>query len=95
MLSKEVYKTLEVANILGVNKNTVMNQIKKNKLCATKIGSQYRITRQALEEYLEIRANNYKTDREMHLENENNELNKKVNKLQDVITTIKDEILKV
>jgi len=49
---EEVYTVEEVAETLKFNVRTVQGWIKKGKLKATKIGSDYRITETAVKEFL-------------------------------------------
>ena len=50
--SVKVYTIREVAMLLKLHYHTVNNLIKKGELEAIKIGNQYRITEEALQEYL-------------------------------------------
>lgn len=54
MAKKEynVYSLTEVIEILGVTRRTLYNWIKDGKIKAIKAGQQWRITQEALEEFL-------------------------------------------
>ncbi len=47
------YTVEEVAKILRVNERTVRNLIEAGELRATRVGRQYRISEEALQEYIE------------------------------------------
>lgn len=66
----KVYTVQQVAKILQVCNDTVKNEIKRNNLKGIKVGTEWRIPEQNLEEYLQVIANNYKTERELRLEKE-------------------------
>lgn len=51
----EVYTTREAGRVLGLTSYGVRNAIKLGQLKAEKFGTNYAITREALEEYLEFR----------------------------------------
>lgn len=55
MAKKEinVYSLSEVIEILGVTRRTLYNWIKDGKIKAIKAGQQWRITQEALEEFLQ------------------------------------------
>ncbi len=48
----KVYTLKEVADILGYNRQTLYNNIRKGKLKATKCGKEYRITEEQLQDIL-------------------------------------------
>jgi excisionase family DNA binding protein len=56
LLKSEWYKTGEIADMLGVSRQTVINWIKKGWLKAFKVGKSYRITKEDFEDFLR-RAN--------------------------------------
>lgn len=89
----EAYKTSEVANILKVNIETVKNEINRGKLTAFKVGSEWRISFQALQEYMNLPKNNFKSIREIELEKENKDLKAKVERLEKTISNIKNSLL--
>ena len=89
----KVYKIAEVADIVQSHPETVKNEIKRNRLQCFKVGSEYRITEQALEDYLGVIANNYKTQREVELEKENVKLKQKLGMYEGTISSIKNNIL--
>lgn len=45
----KLYTLQEVADILGYNRQTLYNNIRKGKLTATKCGKEYRITEEQLQ----------------------------------------------
>jgi len=52
LLNSEFYKTGEVAKMLGVSRQAVLDWIKKGQLRAFKVGRSYRIPKADLEEFL-------------------------------------------
>lgn len=48
----KVYKIDEVAEMLKVTRRTIYNYVKSNQLKAMKMGREWRITHQAIEEFL-------------------------------------------
>ncbi len=48
----KLYTLQEVADILGYNRQTLYNNIRKGKLKATKCGKEYRITEEQLQDIL-------------------------------------------
>ena len=52
----KVYGTKEVAEMLKINKRTVLNEINRGNLKAKKIGNKYRITEKAIQEYMNIKG---------------------------------------
>lgn len=48
----KLYTLQEVADILGYNRQTLYNNIRKGKLTATKCGKEYRITEEQLQDIL-------------------------------------------
>ena len=46
------YKIDELAELMGFTGKFIRNQIKEKKLSAVKIGSEYRITQEQLDEYI-------------------------------------------
>lgn len=49
----KLYTLQEVADILGYNRQTLYNNIRKGKLTATKCGKEYRITEEQLQDILQ------------------------------------------
>lgn len=76
------YTVPEVSNLLKIHPDTVKNEIKRNKLKGFKVGTDWRITEQALEDYMGVVANNYKTEAEARLESENKALKKQLEDAQ-------------
>lgn len=74
----KVYKVPEAAEILQVNQSTVKAEISRGRLKAFKVGTDWRISEQALEEYTGVVLNNYKTENELRLEEENEKLRKQL-----------------
>lgn len=54
---EKIFTTSEAGGILSVKRHCLLRLIKNNKLCAFKIGKQYRITKEAIEEYIEENSN--------------------------------------
>jgi len=50
----------EVKQILGIGRNSVYRLLKENKIKNFKIGTNYKIPKKALEEYIESQINNEK-----------------------------------
>jgi excisionase family DNA binding protein len=53
MPNKITYTVEEVSEILGIKRRTVNDYIKKGKIKALKIGREFRIPREYLEEYMD------------------------------------------
>ena len=49
------YTLNEVAEILKVTRRTIYNYVKAGKIPATKVGHQWRVTEQALKEFLQVK----------------------------------------
>lgn len=49
------YTLAEVAEILKVTRRTVYSYVKDGKIPATKVGRQWRVTEQALKEFLQVK----------------------------------------
>ncbi|QXE19979.1 helix-turn-helix domain-containing protein [Clostridium sp. 001] len=78
----KAYKLSEVANILQVTTRTVTNEINRNKLKCFYVGSDRRVSEQQLCEYMKIVKNDYKTEEEVILEKENNQLKEQLKTAQ-------------
>ena len=52
-----VYTLKEVAEILKVSRQTIYNYLKAGRLKATKIGKEYRVTKEDLEEFIRHGSN--------------------------------------
>lgn len=78
----KVYKVVETAEILKVTVQTVKAEINRGHLQAFKVGTEWRISEKALESYTKTVLNNYKTESEIRLEKENNELKKQLESFQ-------------
>ncbi len=48
----QVYNVIEVVKLLGLNKQTIRKFIKEGKLKASKVGTHYVITDEAIKEFL-------------------------------------------
>lgn len=57
-MNEELYTPQEVADLLKIKKNTVYEMIKRGDLKCRKIGKQFRIRKDELEEYLNLANNN-------------------------------------
>lgn len=51
----KTYKLDEVAQVLKVTRRTIYNYVKDGKLPAVKVGSQWRVTDQALRDFLSLK----------------------------------------
>ena len=55
MAELTTYTLTEIADILKVSQKTVYRYVRDGKIPATKVGRQWRITEQALKEYLKVK----------------------------------------
>lgn len=90
----KVYKVKEVADILQIHFNTVKSEINKGRLHGVKVGSEWRITETALAEYLDVIANDYKTENEVKLEKENIQLKSEIDKYKNIVYGINSMLIK-
>lgn len=81
----KTYKTGEVAKILNVAALTVRNEIEKGSLKAFKVGTEYRITEEVLNQYMGI----VEKDKEKAWEVEKNELLSKIESLEQKLKDIR------
>lgn len=91
----KVYTISQVAEVLQVCNETVKNEIKRNKLKALKVGTEWRIPGQNLDDYLQVIANNYKTNRELELEKELGKVKKENELLKSIVANNLAECSKV
>ncbi len=89
----KAYTIQQAAEILQVCPGTVKNEIKRNHLKGIKVGTEWRISEQALADYMGLVANNYKTELEAKLEAENERLKRELTRMQDKLLKIKSELL--
>ncbi|MDT8717629.1 helix-turn-helix domain-containing protein [Clostridium sp. 19966] len=89
----KVYKISDVAEILQVCDTTVKNEIRRNKLKAHKVGTDWRIPEQFLHDYLGVIANDGLTEKEAQLTKENAKLKNKILRLEGVINSIKSDLI--
>lgn len=91
----KAYSTQEAGEILSVCKETVVREIKSNRIKAFKVGKDWRIHESRLMEYMDVVANNYKTKKEVELEQKVKELEKENNKLKNVIVKISTAVVEI
>lgn len=77
----KIYTSGEVSKIIGTSTVTVRNEIERGNLIAFKVGTDYRITQERLDQYMGI-------DRSWEKEKEG--LRKKLEEKEQLIETIKD-----
>lgn len=53
MSETKFYTIREVAKILRVNERTVLNEIDRGELRATRVGRQWRVSQEALDDYIQ------------------------------------------
>ncbi len=82
------YKTSEVSLILDCTIATVKSEIQKGRLKAFKVGAEYRISEQSLEDYMGVIVNGYKTENEIKLEEENAKLREQLEKSHKKLLSI-------
>ncbi len=58
----DVYTLEELTNILQVTRRSLYNWIKDGKLKAFRVGRQWRVTKQSLNDFMEASKNDYKGD---------------------------------
>lgn len=54
MTIEKLYGAEEIAEVLSINKQTVLRFIREGKIKALKVGREYRIQKSALQEYLKL-----------------------------------------
>jgi excisionase family DNA binding protein len=91
----KAYSTQEAGEILSVCKETVVREIKNNRIKAFKVGKDWRIHESRLMEYMDVVANNYKTKKEVELEQKLKELEKENNKLKNVLVKISTAVVEI
>ncbi|WP_286904424.1 helix-turn-helix domain-containing protein [Clostridium sp. UBA1652] len=91
----KAYSTHEAAEILSVCKDTVVREIDKKRIKAFKVGRDWRIHESSLMEYMDVVANNYKTKKEVELEQKLKELEKENNKLKNVLVKISTAVVEI
>lgn len=91
----KAYKIAEVAEMLQVDPRTVKREIERGNLKARKVGSDYRVPELNLVEYMQLVHNNYKSEREVQLEQEVEQLKKKLEERERFISSIKDGLLRL
>lgn len=89
----KAYTVQQAAEILQVCPDTVKNEIRRNRLKGIKVGSEWRISEQALADYMGLVANNYKTELEAKLEAENERLKRELARIQDKLLKIRNELI--
>lgn len=91
----KAYSTQEAGEILSVCKETVVREIKNNRIKAFKVGKDWRIHESRLMEYMDVVANNYKTKKEVELEQKLKELERENNKLKNVLVKISTAVVEI
>lgn len=91
----KAYSTQEAGEILSVCKETVVREIKNNRIKAFKVGKDWRIHESRLMEYMDVVVNNYKTKKEVELEQKVKELEKENNKLKNVLVKISTAVVEI
>lgn len=81
----KAYKTGEVAKLLNVTPLTVRNEIEKGNLKAFKVGTEYRITEEALNEYMGILPKDNMEEKLILMEKELNKYKLMLKNIREVI----------
>lgn len=84
----KIYTTGEVSKIIGTSTVTVRNEIERGNLIAFKVGTDYRITQERLDQYMGIDLS-WEKEKEMLL-TKMNELEEKISKYTDLARQIAD-----
>ncbi len=92
-MNPRIYTVKEFAEILGVSDATIRNEIDRGKLHCFKVGNESRFTQHHVDSYMNIK-NFGKTQRELELEQEKEELLKAIENKDKVIESIKNVLLK-
>lgn len=81
----KAYKTGEVAKLLNVTPLTVRNEIEKGNIRAFKVGTEYRITEEALNEYMGILPKDNMEEKLILMEKELNKYKLMLKNIREVI----------
>lgn len=81
----KAYKTGEVAKILNVTPLTVRNEIEKGNIRAFKVGTEYRITEESLNEYMGILPKDNMEEKLILMEKELNKYKLMLKHIREVI----------
>lgn len=91
-MQPQIYTVKELAKILGVSDVTVRNEIDRGKLPCFRVGNEARFTQHHVDTYMNIK-NFGKTQRELELEEEKEELLEVIKSKDRLIDNIKNLIL--
>ena len=86
------YKAKTVASMLEADHQTVKREIERGRLKAFKVGAEWRITEEALADYMHLVKNNFKTEHEIELEKENEKLKQKIKAITEAIERFKQDL---
>jgi excisionase family DNA binding protein len=92
---EKVYTVIQTAEALNVGKKAVYELISQNKLKAVRVGRSLRIPQECINEYMNLTAFNLKTQRELELEIEIQELRQEIVKKDKFIDTVKINLIKL
>lgn len=92
-MNPKIYTVKEVAELFGVSTATILREVKRGNLRSFTVGNENRFTQYHIDEYTQIK-NLGKTQRELDLEREKNELLEVIKAKDQVIDNIKNLILK-
>lgn len=92
-MNPKIYTVKEVAELFGVSTATILREVKRGNLRSFTVGNENRFTQYHIDEYTQIK-NLGKTQRELDLEREKEELLEVIKAKDEVIDNIKNLILK-
>lgn len=92
-MNPKIYTVKEVAELFNVSTATILREIKRQNLRCFTVGNESRFTQYHLDEYTNIKDFG-KTQREMDLEKEKEELLEVIKAKDQVIENIKNVILR-
>lgn len=92
-MNLRIYTVKEVAELFGVSEATIRREVERGKLRCFKVGNESKFTQYHLDEYTNIK-NFGKTQRELDLEAEKEQLLEVIKAKDKVIENIKNLILK-
>ncbi|KMT21570.1 helix-turn-helix domain-containing protein [Clostridium cylindrosporum] len=86
------YKVKAAAAMLDADHQTIKREIERGRLRAFKVGSEWRISEEALADYMKLVKNNFKTEYEVQLEKENKQLKEKIRIITLAIDRFKEDL---
>ncbi|MEG2811734.1 MAG: helix-turn-helix domain-containing protein [Clostridium sp.] len=86
------YKVKAAAAMLDADHQTVKREIERGRLRAFKVGYEWRISEEALAEYMNLIKNNFKTEYEVQLEEENKKLKAKIQAMTTAIERFREDL---